>query len=140
MPSIFSTALRDTMTSLLRDEWNSALGSAANIHFFDGTAPATCEDADAGTELAALPMSSTPFDAPSANIFIANAITNQGVAANGTCQYFRMKDSGGTVVCQGNCDTSPGASIVFDTVSWTTSMVVSVTNFDVTVLLFAVDI
>jgi len=132
----FAVTLRDDIASELRDQLNAALGSAGTLDFFDGAQPLTCEDADAGTLLATLALSATVFDVPTANAFIANAIAMGGGLASGTATYWRMKDSGGTVVVQGNCNDTGTPNILFDSVSWSTSFVIQVTSLDFTVLLF----
>lgn len=131
----FSVATRDDITSDLRDRLNAALGSGANLHFFDGVKPADCETADDGVELIAMPCSATVFNTVVANQFTANAITMQAPIADGTATYWRLKSAGLSVVCQGLCADTPPSEIIFNTVAWVTSMVIAIDFLDFTLYL-----
>ena len=134
MTMIFAITMRDQIASDLRDTWNAELGSAAVIRFYDGTEPAACEDADDGTFLGEATMNSTPFDTPVGNQFLANSMGFGGVVANGTATYWRMKNAGGDCITQGDCGTTVGFDIVFDTTSWTNGQTFQITNFELTVI------
>jgi len=130
----FSSALQDTVTTNLVSALNGELGATANIHFFDGVQPAACSDADDGTELVLCQMDPTPFAAASGNVFSANTIAPGTVIADGDLLYFRMKDAGLDVIAQGSCGIA-AENIVFDDGDVTIGDTVTVTAFDVTVLL-----
>lgn len=87
-------------------------GGGGRIEIFDGSMPASCATADAGTKLAILPLSATAFaasvDGPSGLAqATANAITSDtNAAATGSADYFRAKASAGTVILQGTVGTA----------------------------------
>lgn len=115
------------------------VGGAGVIKIFDGTIPANCEAADAGTLLAVLGLSATAFPASATNASprgakaTANAISDDTAAnATGTAQYFRAYDNSGTLcVIQGNCGTS-GADMILNTTSIVLNATISCTSWTVT--------
>ncbi len=115
-------------------------GSGAGVvKIFDGSIPANCEAADAGTRLATLTLSTTAFGSAATNTTprgaraTANAITSDtNAAATGTAQYFRAyDDTGTTCVIQGNCGTS-GADMILNTTSIASGSTVSCSSWIVT--------
>jgi len=114
----FATDVRDGAAVDLRAALNAALGSAATIDFFDGTAPVTCEAADAGTLLCSMPLDDPVFDTVIVSTFNMNAIAPGTVSTGGTATYWRMKDSGGTCFIQGLCSDSAFESILFNETTW----------------------
>jgi len=129
----FADDLRDDLTGDMVTGLNALLGAAAKIHIFDGIQPALCSDADDGTQLVELQMSTTPFGSATANTFSANGITNGSASAAGTIVYFRMKNSGGDVICQGTCGTGGGNNIVFNTTTVNIADTVAISALDATV-------
>jgi hypothetical protein len=93
---------------------NAAIGVTGVMRFFDGTAPLTCEDADDGFLVVENALNATPIQAPSGLVADFGAIEDGIAVANGTVQYARVYDSGGTTcVLQFTCGVS-GEEIVFD--------------------------
>jgi hypothetical protein len=115
------------------------VGGAGVIKIFDGTIPANCEAADAGTRLATLTLSATAFPSSATNASprgakaTASAITSDtNAAATGTAQYFRAYDhTGTTCVIQGNCGTS-SADMILNTTSIASGSTVSCSSWTVT--------
>jgi hypothetical protein len=130
----FSDAVRDATTQDLVDNLNSELGISGAVQFFDGFIPAQCSDPDAGTQLVALALNATPFANAVGNVFSLNTTTPAAAFANGNFVYFRMKNGGGGVVCQGNCGIGGTENIVFNVASVTIGDTVTIDSLDVTTL------
>lgn len=100
------------ITNANRSRAADAVCARANsglLNIYSGTAPATADAALSGnTLLASLAMSATAFGAASNGVATANAITSDGSAdATGTATFFRVMETGGTVVVfQGTVGTS----------------------------------
>jgi len=126
-------ALRDDMATEFVALLNAGLGSAGELHIFDGTLPDDTEDADAGTLLVVLTLSSTAVSGPFGGTFIGfNTITAGTVVANGTAGYFRFKDSGGTTWLQGTCAEVPAAGdLLFSDATFAISESVGITFFTI---------
>ncbi len=115
------------------------VGGAGVIKIFDGTIPANCEAANAGTLLATLTPSATAFPASATNASprgakaTANAITSDtNAAAAGTAQYFRAyAHDGTTCVIQGNCGTA-STDMILNTTSIAAGSTVSCSSWAVT--------
>lgn len=96
------------------------LTATATIEIRTGPAEATTLTADAGTLLATLTCSATPFPASTSDgagnaLATANAITS-GIAGNtGTAAHFRAKNASGVVIFQGTVGTSAADMIINST-------------------------
>jgi len=116
----FSDSLEDTMAGGIVAALNNNLGTASELKFYDGTLPAATTDPDDGTLLVTLPMVATPFswgddpDRMICDISTAGAT----VIANGTVQYWRLKNDLGVTVMQGTAGSS-GEEINFNNAAWT---------------------
>lgn len=96
-----------------------ARANSGTLLIYGGTAPVDADAALSGnTVLATLTMGATAFGAASAGVATANAITADSSAdATGTATFFRVLETGGTlVVFQGTCGTS-GAELNLNSVS-----------------------
>ncbi len=83
--------------------------------------------------LAVLTFSDPAFGAASLGTATASAITqDSSVNKSGTAEFWRAKDSSGTVVLQGSCGTS-GADLNFNTTTFVQGGTCQVTSFTVTV-------
>lgn len=116
-------------------------GQPGRIKIFDGSIPANCEAADAGTKLAELTLSATAFP-PSNPITspvrgaqaVADTISDDtNAAADGTATYFRAYSYDGmayTCVMQGNCGTS-AADMILNTTTIVAGATVSASSWTV---------
>ncbi len=97
----------------------TARANSGNLTIYSGTMPTDANTALSGnTVLAVLPMSATAFGAASSGVATANAITADSSADNtGTATFFRVFETGGTIVVfQGTVGTS-GAELNLNSVS-----------------------
>jgi len=105
-------------------------GTAGFLRIYDGTRPAT--GGTATTLLAELTMNVTSFPAASSGAMTANAITGDTSAnATGTATWFRITDSAGTAVVDGDVGTS-GSDLNLNTVAITSGVTVDVTSMVLT--------
>ena len=105
-------------------------GTAGFLRIYNGTRPAT--GGTATTLLAELTMSVTSFPAASAGVITANAITGDASAnATGTATWFRITNSSGTAVVDGDVGTS-GSDLNLNTTSITALLSVDVTSLVLT--------
>ncbi len=99
-----STSLRNAMIS----SYESFLGTNPVLQIFTGAAPALTTDADSGTKLLDIALPSDWLTA-AANGSVTLQGTWTGVAlVGGTCGYYRLKASDGTVHEQGTVYQSGG--------------------------------
>jgi hypothetical protein len=119
-------------------------GSGAIVVVFEGTQPADCDAADAGTKLGELTMAATAFgsaaDATPNSTITAGAIADETDAdATGTAQYFRVYSTTGgqayatKAVCyiQGSVGTS-SADLILDSVSIAAGGTISISSYVIT--------
>jgi len=111
----YTTTLRNNML----DEIPTAIGASGLLRIYDGTPPASVNDALSGnTQLAELALSATSAPAASGGQLTFNAISSDTSAdATGTASFWRLLTSGAAAVVQGTAGT-PGADINFDSVSF----------------------
>lgn len=117
------------------DALTALVSGTGHLYVRTGAPPATTLTADSGTLLATLTMNATAFGAATSAEAngkakaTANAIASDtNAAASGTAGHFRVKNSGGTVILQGTCDTS-SADFVLNTTSITAGDTVACTAF-----------
>lgn len=127
-------AVAITMLDVLVDALDAG-GGPGIIEVRTGTPPAATTDADTGTLLATLTLSTTAFGA-SANDpgnhrakAIAATITSDTSADNtGTAGYFRSKTTGAVVIIQGTAGTA-AADLILNTASITAGDTVAVSSW-----------
>ncbi len=132
--------LTNNVAKAMANAFTTALdaGTAGIIEIYDGTIPTDADTAvGAQTKLATLTFSGTSFGAATdgnpGGLITANAITSDSSAdATGTASWARLlTQSGGTVICDVNVSTS-GATINFNTVSFTAGSAIAITSFTFT--------
>lgn len=129
MAIAYVTALRNTRMDAIDDAVNAGAG-AGLIRIYDGTRPAT--GGTATTLLAELTASDPMFGASSTGVLTASAITQDSSAnATGTASWFRVVDSAGNAVMDGNCGTS-GSDLNLTTLSIVSTQPVSISSFVLT--------
>jgi hypothetical protein len=113
---VTAAGMLDAINALL----NTGTGDAI-INIYEGTIPADCETAEAGTLLGTCVMNATPFIAaanqnPGARL-VANAIVDDSAAdATGEAQYFRVYSSNsGTDASKLVCYLQGSAGVSGDT-------------------------
>jgi hypothetical protein len=108
-------------------------GTAGFLRIYDGTRPTNADTAVGGqTLLAELTMSATSFPAASSGSMTANAITDDSSAnATGTASWFRIVDSAGNAVVDGDVGTS-GSDLNLNTTAIASGVTVSVTSLVLT--------
>lgn len=121
----------ETLRNNQLDEITARAGASALLRIYDGSRPAT--GGAATTLLAELTCNATFAAAASGGVLTLNAITQDSSAnATGTASWFRIVQSGGsTHVMDGNVGTS-GSDLNFNTVSFVSGAVVTVSSFTIT--------
>ena len=104
----YSTTLRNNQLAQIE----ATIGTSPTFEVFDGTKPAACFDADAGTALAIITLPSDWLTAPSGGSMSKNGTWSGTASGSGTAQYYRIKSSGGTVHIQGTVGMVSGDAII----------------------------
>jgi len=129
MAIAYVTALRNTRMDAIDDACNAGAG-AALLRVYDGTRPAT--GGTATTLLAELTFSDPAFGASASGVLTASSITQDSSAnATGAASWFRVVDSAGNAVMDGNCGTS-GSDLNLTTLSIVSTQPVSCSSFVLT--------
>lgn len=129
----------DTVRNSKMDAVDAAVNGGAGagvLKIYDGTQPADADTAVSGqTLLAELTFSDPAFGAASGGVITANSITDDSSAnATGTAAWFRVEDSTGTTVFDGDVTTSAAGTgdLQLDSTSITSGQTVSVSSFTIT--------
>jgi hypothetical protein len=129
MAIAYVTTLRNTRMDAINTAANAGAG-AALLRVYDGTRPAT--GGTATTLLAELTFSDPAFGASASGVLTASSITQDSSAnATGTASWFRVVDSAGNAVMDGNCGTS-GSDLNLTTLSIVSTQPVSCSSFVLT--------
>ena len=129
MAIAFATTLRNSRADLIDDAVNAGAG-AGLLRIYSGTRPAT--GGTATTLLAELTFSDPAFGTAASGVLTGSAITADSSAnATGTATWFRVVDSAGTFVIDGDVGTS-GSDLNLNSTSISTGQNVSVTSFVIT--------
>lgn len=127
----YSVAVRNARLDVIE----TTVGTSAVLKIFDGTKPANCAAADAGTVLATLNLPSDWMAAASSGVKAKAGTWEDSAADNtGTAQYFRLYDSGATAChMQGSVTiTGSGGDMTVDNPSFGTGQKFTVTAFSLT--------
>lgn len=125
----YATTLRNARLDQVNTAMNAGAG-AAMLRIYDGTRPAT--GGTATTLLAELTFTDPAAGSAASGALTASAITQDASAnATGTATWFRVVDSAGTFVMDGNVGTS-GSDLNLTTTSITSGQPVSVSSFVIT--------
>jgi hypothetical protein len=121
-------ALANQITAL-----TDAGAAAGTLNVYSGTQPATGDDAITGTLLATFTLTDPALAAAAAGVatFDFDPDLEATVAADGTASHFRIADSNGATVLDGDVATS-GATLNFDSVIWTNGGTVKLATGTVT--------
>jgi hypothetical protein len=127
MAIAYLEALRNDRLDLITAQIDA--GTAGLLEIYDGTRPAT--GGTVTTLLAELVFSTTSFPAAASGTMSANAITGDASAnATGTATWFRVTDSTGAFVMDGDVGTS-GSDMNLNTTSIQSGVAVDITDFDI---------
>lgn len=116
------------------DAIESTIGATAELRILDGTMPADCATADAGTVLVTMTL---PADwmaaAASGSKAKAGTWEDTSADATGTAQYFRIYESTGTTChLQGTAGQVGTEDLVLDNSSINATQQVTITTFTLT--------
>lgn len=127
----YSSTVRENQVIQIANAINA--GSAGGIlRIYDGTRPATGGSITTQTLLAELTFSATMEASTTGGVLTAAAITQDSSAnATGTASWFRVVDSDGTFVMDGNVGTS-GSDLNINTTSIVSGVPVVITSFVIT--------
>lgn len=125
----YATSLRNAQVDAVKTAIDAGV-SGGFIRIYNGTRPAT--GGAVTTLLAQLTFADPSFPAASSGAITANAITSDASADNtGTATWFRVVDSAGTFVMDGDVGTS-GTDMVLNTTSIVAGGTVSISSFVIT--------
>lgn len=129
MALAYLVALRNSMLDEINTLVNAGAGPGT-LRIYDGSRPAT--GGAATTLLAELTFGDPAFAAAAAGVLTANAIIDDSSAnAAGTATWFRVVDSVGTFVYDGDVATS-GSDLNLNTTTFSVGLNVSVTSLTIT--------
>lgn len=132
MPFRLSTDTRNKACDAIVDDIDAGAG-AGTLAVRTGAQPTNVGDADTGTLLGTLTFSDPAFGAASTGVATASAITSDTNADNsGTAAHFRVKDSDGNIVCDGDAAQGSG-TMNFDNNVIVAGGTIAVSSFTVTV-------
>lgn len=117
------------------DSIETTIGASAQMKIFDGTLPADCATADAGTVIATLTLPADWMAAASGGTKAKSGTWEDTSAdATGTAQYFRIYESTGTTChMQGTVTaTSGGGDMEVDNTSFASGQQFTVSTFTLT--------
>lgn len=126
----YSTAVRNAQLDALE----TTIGTSPVLKIFDGTKPANCAAADAGTVLVTMTLPSDWMDAASSGSKSKLGTWSGTVSDAGTAQYFRIYATGGsTCHIQGSVTGSGGGGeITLQNTNLAPGQSVSITSFSIT--------
>lgn len=127
----FSTSVRNAIL----DAIESTTGTSAKLSIFDGSIPANCAAADAGTALAILSLDSDWMAAAGSGTKAkAGTWADSSANATGTADYFRLYASDGTTChIQGTVTaTGGGGDMTVDNINFAAGQAFSITTFTLT--------
>jgi hypothetical protein len=128
-----STTARNALANALKTAIDAGSG-AGTIKIYDGSQPATPQDAPTGSNhlLATLSFGDPSFGAASVGVITAAAIAQQNAVLSGTAAWARIADSDGNAIMDVDVGTS-GATINLNTTSIVSGGPVSITSATITV-------
>lgn len=127
----YTVALRNTKLDAITTAIDAG-PAAGTLEIRSGARPANADAAVTGTQLALLTFSDPSAAAASGGVLTANAISDDTSAdATGTASWFRVEDSNGNAVMDGDVGTS-GSDLNLNSVSITAGGTVSITSFVIT--------
>ena len=130
----YNVTIRNNRLNAITTAIDAGVG-AGTIKIYDSTGtgrPATGAAVTTQVLLGTLTFSATSFPAAVAGVMSANAIADDVAAdATGTATWFRVTDSDGTHVLDGNVGAG-GSDLNLNTTSLVVGATISITQFDLT--------
>lgn len=106
---------------------------AGTVKIYTGSQPTTANDTETGTLLATIALADPAFGAASSGVATATDPASVNASATGTAGWFRVEDSTGANVMDGDCTvTGGGGSMTLSTTSLVSGSPVDITSFTVT--------
>lgn len=123
----WSTAVRNARL----DAWETAIGTAAKLQIYSGSAPANCATAASGTKLVEWTLASDWAAAASGGAKSMNLPSAVNAVAGGTAGYYRIVDSAGTTCHEQGTVTATGGGgdLTVDNTSIASGQSVNLTGF-----------
>lgn len=127
-----STAARNAACDGIVDLVDGGTG-AGTVDIRTGAQPATPSDTATGTLLATVTLADPAFGNAATGVATATDPAPVTAVGTGTAGYFRVKDSSGTAIMDGDVTaTGGGGSMTLATTSITSGLSVDITSFTVT--------
>lgn len=124
----YATSLRNAQLDEIGTAIDGGAG-AGQLIIYDGTRPST--GGTATNEVATLTFSDPSMAAAASGAVSANAITSDTNATGGEAAWFRIQDSAGTFVMDGDVGTS-GSDLNLNTTTIAAASTVSVSSLQIT--------
>ena len=127
-----AAATRNALADAAVDLIDAGAG-AGTVKIYTGSQPATGDTAESGTLLATITLADPAFGAASSGVATATDPASVNAVATGTAGWFRVEDSTGANVFDGDCTaTGGGGSMTLSTTSLVSGSPVDITSFTVT--------
>lgn len=127
-----ATAARNAAADAVVDLIDGGAG-AGTVKIYTGAQPASANDAESGTLLATITLADPAFGAAASGVATATDPASVNAVATGTAGWFRVEDSTGANVMDGDCTaTGGGGSMTLSTTSLVSGSPVDITSFTVT--------
>lgn len=126
-----STPIRNAFLAAIAAAANAGAG-AGQVRIYSGTRPAQGGGAITTQQLlATVGLGDPAFATPANGVMAATATTPGSITTAGTAAWFRITDSDGNFVADGNVGTS-GADLNFSSVNFTVGVDASISNLTLT--------
>lgn len=127
-----STATRNALVAAVAAAVDAGSGPGT-AKVYTGTAPANGDAAETGTLLVTVTLGDPAFGAPSNGVITATDPAAATAVANGTAGWFRLEDSTGANVYDGDVtQTGGGGDMQLATTAITSGLSVDITSLTVT--------
>lgn len=127
-----ATAARNAAADGVVDLIDAGAG-AGTVKIYTGSQPASANDAETGTLLATITLADPAFGAAASGVASATDPASVNAVATGTAGWFRVEDSTGANVMDGDCTaTGGGGTMTLSTTSLVSGSPVDITSFTVT--------
>ena len=131
-----ATAARNAAADAVVDLIDGGAG-AGTVKIYTGSQPASANDAESGTLLATIDLADPAFGAAASGVATATDPASVNASATGTAGWFRVEDSTGANVMDGDCTaTGGGGTMTLSTTSLVSGSPVDITSFTVTMPAF----
>jgi hypothetical protein len=127
-----ATAARNAAADAVVDLIDGGAG-AGTVKIYTGAQPASANDAESGSLLATVTLADPAFGAAATGVATATDPASVNASATGTAGWFRVEDSTGANIMDGDCTaTGGGGSMTLSTTSLVSGSPVDITSFTVT--------